>query len=117
MVNPVSLRRRGIVPLSSVPVTVPGYDLVRRPGRGRRRCGPARRVGRGSARGRAGLAWTRRLAPACCPHAPTPTPTPTPPRPQVFNMSGMANIEPRPGAALHGIVHRVTLEVRPERVG
>lgn len=32
MVNPVSLRRRGVIPTKSVPVTLDGYELVRNAG-------------------------------------------------------------------------------------
>lgn len=56
MVNPTSLRRRGVLPAASLPVSLEGYELR-------------------------------------------------------FEMGGMANIAAAAGGRLHGVAHRVTLEV------
>ena len=88
MVNPVSLRKRDVIPGKSVPVTLEGYDLVRfavvpLP----LACGGRRRL---------------RTQPATAARAPL----------QEFSMNGMANISPQPGVVMHGVCHLVTPKVR-----
>ena len=129
MTNPVSLRRRGVLPSESVPVVLRDYELVSRLFWPQRFC--AEDLGSCAEDPRARpdtLRWgwrqqqqqqqqqqQRRRRQQQKHAAATPRVHSVPCRPQTaqcFELNGMANIRPLEGAEMHGIVHRVTHKVR-----